>query len=173
MSLKDALSKAGFKTAKTENERKQKVSKEKTKVEKHQENRNFCEVCEAVHPDVERFKHKNSRIDAEWICSNCADKNEILDDFRLTNQSHFSKTGRYRRYYGHTRDFAKEKNLVQKDNRPEKKYKHDRNKHRNPGNQSRSAKSNDNRRRGNGNSNGNKSNSRYTVDENGDKNFNC
>ena len=173
MSIKDALSKAGFKSAKNENERKQKVTKEMTKVEKHQEHRNFCEVCEAVHPDVERFKHKNSRIDAEWICSNCADKNEILDDFRITNQSNSSKTGRYRRYYGHTRDFTKESNTVKKDNRPEKKYKHDRNKNRNPGNQpARSAKSNDNRRRSNGKKS-NSSSSRYTVDENGDKNFNC
>ncbi len=162
MSLKDALQKAGFQSAKIENERKQKLKKEKTKVEKHQEHRNFCEVCEFIQPDVERFKHKNPRIDAEWICSNCADKNEILDDFRLTHQSDSARNGRYRRYYGHTKDFSKEVNAVQKDNRNRPKYKHDRNKNRNPGNQR--SESRDNRKRGG---------SKYKIDDDGEKNFNC
>ncbi len=165
MSLKDALMKAGFQSTKTQNERQRKLKKEKTKVEKHQEHRNFCEVCECVQPDVERFKHRNPRIDAEWICSNCADKNEILDDFRLTNQSDFSRNGRYRRYYGHTKDFSKEQNKVQKDERRKPKYKHDKFATKSPGNQR-----SDNRGR-NGNRRGTKKN--YTIDENGEKNFNC
>ncbi|MDP7321199.1 MAG: hypothetical protein QF441_11350 [Bacteriovoracaceae bacterium] len=160
MSLKDALLKAGFKSSKIENERQRKLSKEKTKTEKHQERRNFCEVCECTQPDVERFKHKNPRIDAQWICSNCADKNEILDDFRVTAQSEFSTSGRYRRYYGHTRDLSKESPVV-KDNRKKTKYKHERNGYRNPGNQKRHAA-------------GKKRTSRrYKIDENGEKNFNC
>jgi ribosomal protein L37AE/L43A len=150
MSLKDALMKAGYKSTKNENERQRKLKKEKSKVEKHQEHRNFCEVCEFIQPDVERFKHKNPLVDAEWICSNCADKNEILDDFRVTNQSDSARNGRYRRYYGPMKDFSKEKDFVQK---PKKNFK----------------KRNNN---GNSDSRGNRS-SRYTLDENGEKNFNC
>ncbi len=193
MSLKDALQKAGLRSTKTENERQRKLAKEKTKTERHQERRNFCEVCECIQPDVERFKHRNPRIDAEWICVNCADKNEILDDFRLTGQSEFSRTARYRRYYGHTRNLDAEKDTVQKDNRKQHKYKHDRNRHRNPGNSQddryargrggrdgersgrnnrRTNQRNDqrNNQSGRGNSKGK---ARYTIDENGEKNFNC
>lgn len=166
MSLKDALLKAGYQSSKTQNERKKKITKEKTKVEKHQEHRNFCEVCETVQPDVELFKHRNPRIDAEWICSNCADKNEILDDFRKTAQSDFSRSGRYRRYYGHTRDFSKEKVEVRSDDRKRPQYKHERDQRRNPGNQKDDSRSSNNRNRGKGKP-------RYTIDENGEKNFNC
>jgi superfamily II helicase len=147
MSLKDALKKAGYSTAKDENERQRKLKKEVTKTEKHQEHRNFCEVCEFIQPDVERFRHKHPRIDAEWICSNCADKNEILDEFRLTNQSDSARTGGYRRYYGPIKDFSKEKGHI---NTPNGKRK--------------------------GVSDGNKKetrSSRYKVDDDGEKNFNC
>lgn len=102
MSLKDALLKAGLKSSKVENERQSKYKSDKTKVEKHQEKRDFCEVCETIHPDVERFKHRNPRVDAQWICVNCADKNEIHDKFRVTHQSDFAKQGRYQRFYGPT-----------------------------------------------------------------------
>jgi len=102
MSLKDALLKAGLKSTKVENTRQAKYKSDKTKVEKHQEKRDFCEICEAIQPDVERFKHKNPRVDAQWICVNCADKNEIHDQFRVTHQSDFAKQGRYQRFYGPT-----------------------------------------------------------------------
>lgn len=102
MSLKDALLKAGLSSSKIENERKQKLNKDRTKTEKHQEKRNFCEVCETTQPDVERFKHKSPRVDAQWICVNCADKNEIHDKFRVTAQSDFARQGRYQRFYGPT-----------------------------------------------------------------------
>jgi superfamily II helicase len=146
MSLKDALKKAGFSNVKDENERKHKIKKEVTKSEKHQEHRNFCEVCEFIQPDVERFRHKHPRIDAEWICSNCADKNEILDEFRLTNQSDSARNGGYRRYYGPIKDFSKEKGYVQKPRENQKKS-----------------------------SRGNKKDqsSRFNVDDDGEKNFNC
>ena len=108
MSLKDALLKAGLKSSKTHNHRDKKLKKEKAKTEIHQEHRNFCEVCELVQPDVELFKHRMPTVDAEWICANCADKSQILDEFRLTNQSEFSKSGRYRRFYGPMKDFKKE-----------------------------------------------------------------
>lgn len=166
MSLKDALEKAGYRSTKNENERQRKLKKEKTKVEKHQEHRNFCEVCETIHPDVERFKHRNPRIDAQWICVNCADKNEILDDFRVTQQSDFARSNRYRRYYGHTVDLNKKANEVQKDNRRRPKYRHDR--LQADGNRQ-TRYDNRNKKR----NNQRKGNSKYTIDENGDKNFNC
>lgn len=145
MSLKDALMKAGFSSGKVVNERERKLKKEKTKVEKHQEHRNFCEICEFIQPDVERFKHRNALVDAEWICSNCADKSEILDEFRVTNQSDSARSGMYRRYYGPMKDFSKEKDYIAK---PVKKG---------------PAKSEGNK----------KSSSRFKIDDDGEKNFNC
>lgn len=105
-SLKDALLKAGVKSTKTTNMRETVVKREHKKAEKHQQERNFCEVCEFIQPDVERFKHKNPTVDAEWICAACADKEEIHDQFRLTSQSEFSKKRRYRREFGPTKDFS-------------------------------------------------------------------
>lgn len=102
MSLKDALLKAGLSSSKVQNDRKAKLKKDKTKVEKHQEKRDYCEVCDTTQPDVERFKHRNARVDAQWMCVNCADKNEIHDKFRVTAQSDFARQGRYQRFYGPT-----------------------------------------------------------------------
>ena len=102
-SLADALKKAGFKSNKTENERPPMRQKDKSQTEKFQEQRNYCEVCNATMPDVERYHHKNALIDAVWICLNCADKNEIHDKFRVTAQSDFSKRGKFQRFYGPTR----------------------------------------------------------------------
>ena len=163
MSLKDQLEKVGFKSKKAENERRlKKLKKEVTKTEKHQERRNFCEICEFIQPDVERFKHKNPRVDAEWICSNCADKNEILDDFRITHQSDSAINGRFRRYYGHTKDFSNENTNVQQDNRGKPNHRNQRSAKKPYSNQR-----SDNR---NKTSSGNR---KYIIDENGEKNFNC
>lgn len=52
MSLKDAMKKAGFKSSKSQNEREVKAAKKETKEEVHQKNRNHCEVCELIQPDV-------------------------------------------------------------------------------------------------------------------------
>ena len=140
MSLKDAMLKAGLQSTKGQNERTSKgYKKDKTKVEKHQEHRNFCEVCECIQPDVERFKHNMPTVDAEWICSNCADKSQILDDFRITNQSDSANNGRYRRYYGHTKGFEAKAPRA-KGSKPAPKAKKAPN---------------------------------YTVDDDGEKNFNC
>ena len=57
----------------------------------HQEQRNFCEVCDQVHPDVELYKHRNPTTEAEWICVRCADQLQIADTFRRTAQSHASR----------------------------------------------------------------------------------
>jgi hypothetical protein len=106
MSLKDALKKAGFKSTKSQNERELKAKKKETKEEVHQKARNFCEVCEFIQPDVERFKHNNPTVDAEWICAACADKEQIHDQFRMTHQSNFAIQKRYRREFGPTKDFS-------------------------------------------------------------------
>lgn len=108
-SLKDALMKAGLRSTKTENDRSKNSGKGRVqkKSEKHQMTRNFCECCQRHLPDVEKFKHRNPTISAEWICVGCADKNLIDDQFRITNQSDFAKTGSYRRYYGATKIFQK------------------------------------------------------------------
>ena len=90
-SLKDALLKAGLKSSKNENDRqKRKNWVEVKKSVIHQEQRNYCEVCESIQPDVERYKHRNPIIEAQWICVSCADKNMIDDKFRVTVQSDFS-----------------------------------------------------------------------------------
>lgn len=112
MSIKDALKKAGFNATKGQNEREHVRGKVKKATEKHQEHRNFCEVCDLIHPDVENYKHKNPTIDAEWICAACADKEMIDDKFRTTHQSDFARSGRFRREFGATRaaaDFKKAK----------------------------------------------------------------
>jgi hypothetical protein len=106
MSLKDALKKAGLKSSKSHNEREVKSKKSETDTEVHQKTRNFCEVCELIQPDVERFKHNNPTVDAEWICSACADKESILDEFRMTHQSNFAIQKRYRREFGPTKVFS-------------------------------------------------------------------
>ncbi len=118
MSLKDALLKAGLKPTKSENERDFKPKREKKNSEKHQFARNYCEVCQSTQPDVEKFNHRNRLIDAKWICVNCADKNEIHDDFRVTDQSDFATQNKYRRYYGPTRNLKKEANSAGKGKRP-------------------------------------------------------
>lgn len=145
MSLKDALLKAGLQSSKTQNERKIKIKKDKTKVEKHQEKRDFCEVCELVQPDVERFTHRNPRVDAEWICVNCADKNEIHDKFRKTAQSDFNKQGRYQRFYGPTEKIGGAEWNAKSGKGPRPKREESKS----------------------------KAERKYIIDEDGEKNFNC
>ena len=101
--LKSALLKAGFKASKSENERQKREPWLKAKKSvKHQEQRNYCEVCETIQPDVEKYKHRNPTVEAEWICVSCADKNLIDDKFRVTAQSDFSIKKTFRREYGQT-----------------------------------------------------------------------
>lgn len=104
-SLKDALKSAGLTSTKTANDRSKKELSSKKNISKHQMQRNFCEVCERVLPDVELYKHKNPTVDAEWICARCADLSMIPDKYRKTNQSDFSKRGTFRREYGETKKF--------------------------------------------------------------------
>lgn len=102
-SLKDALLKAGVKGTHTENERKHTVpKKELKKTEIHQEQRNYCEVCNCTMPDVERYRHRNPLLEAQWICIKCADKYMIDDKFRVTVQSDYAKRNIFRREYGRT-----------------------------------------------------------------------
>ncbi len=106
-SLKDALEKAGLKSSRRKNERKRKprISGQPKAIEKHQQQRNFCDCCEKTAPDVEFYKHNNQSIKARWLCIVCADKNFIPDDTRQSNQSDFAMRGTFRRGYGKTKKF--------------------------------------------------------------------
>ncbi|MBY0414307.1 MAG: hypothetical protein K2Q18_09080 [Bdellovibrionales bacterium] len=104
-SLKDALLKAGVKPTeapKKQNEREKVAKKHVTEAVAHQVQRNFCEACNQVRPDVELYKHRNPTTDAEWICVRCADQLQILDKFRMTAQSDTSIKKMFRREYGET-----------------------------------------------------------------------
>jgi RNase P subunit RPR2 len=104
-SLKDALFKIGIKPAepvKKQNERETIKKKKMTDEISHQAQRNFCEECDQVRPDVEQYKHRNPTTEAEWICVRCADQLQILDKFRLTAQSDTSIKKMFRREYGET-----------------------------------------------------------------------
>ena len=105
-SLKDALLKAGLSSTKNENHRDSAKGRERKQSEKHQHARNFCEQCNSTQPDVERYKHRNPTTDAEWICVACADRLMIHDQFRVTQQSDFSKRKMFRREYGETLDLS-------------------------------------------------------------------
>lgn len=105
--MKDALIKAGFKPKQKENERQKRAHWEKVKKSVvHQEQRNYCEVCDSIQPDVERYKHRNPTITAQWICASCADKNLIDDKYRVTSQSDFSIKKLFKREYGMTSKVA-------------------------------------------------------------------
>jgi hypothetical protein len=108
-SLKEALEKAGLKSGKPENRRKikPKGSGQPKAIEKHQQQRNFCECCKKIAPDVEFYRHKNRSLQARWLCIVCADKHIIPDDVRQSNQSDFAKRGTFRRCYGRTKVFPK------------------------------------------------------------------
>lgn len=107
-SLKDAFLKAGIKPTeepkapKKQNEREAIKKKKMTEEISHQAQRNFCEECDQVRPDVEQYKHRNPTTEAEWICVRCADQLQILDKFRMTAQSDTSIKKMFRREYGET-----------------------------------------------------------------------
>ena len=104
-SLKDALLKAGIKPTaekKPENHREKITKKQVTETIVHQEQRNYCEACDQVRPDVELYKHRNPTTEAEWICVRCADQLQIPDTFRKTAQSDTSIKKMFRREYGAT-----------------------------------------------------------------------
>ncbi len=106
--LKDALLKAGVKPTvvakppKAQNEREKIAKKKITETVIHQEQRNYCEACEQVRPDVELYKHRNPTTEAEWICLRCADQLQILDSCRKSAQSDTSVRKMFRREYGAT-----------------------------------------------------------------------
>ncbi len=112
-SLKDALLKAGMKATepvKKQNDREKIAKKNVTEEVSHQSQRNFCENCNQVRPDVEFYKHRNPTTEAEWICLKCADQLHILDKFRQTAQSDASIKQMFRREYGETIKIAVQKN---------------------------------------------------------------
>lgn len=116
-SLKDALLKAGIKPTepvKKQNEREKIAKKQMTETISHQVQRNFCEHCNQVRPDVELYKHRNPTTEAEWICVRCADQLQILDKFRMTAQSETAIKKMFRREYGETLKIAGPKDAMGK-----------------------------------------------------------
>ena len=107
-SLKDALQNLGLRSSKAANERARAPrGRREWASEKHQRARTFCEVCEGDHGDVEHYRHKNPTLtQAQWICLGCADKHMIDDGDRTTHQSELSRGGRFKRFYGATRNFS-------------------------------------------------------------------
>ncbi len=104
--MKDALLKAGLKgttVPKAENEREKIHRKKITETIIHQDQRNFCEECQQVYPDVELYYHHNPTTEAEWICVKCADRLKIADSCRQTAQSDTSIKKMFRREHGATR----------------------------------------------------------------------
>lgn len=102
-SLKDQLLKAGLRPTQSPNEREAIKKKQVTESVLHQEQRNFCEECQQVRPDVELYHHNNPTTEAEWICVKCADQLKIQDTFRQTAQSDTSIKRMFRREHGATR----------------------------------------------------------------------
>jgi AraC-like DNA-binding protein len=114
--MKDALLKAGLKPTanpKAQNEREVIAKKKVTESIVHQEQRNFCEECQQVRPDVELYYHRNPTTEAEWICVKCADQLKIADTFRQTAQSDTSIKRMFRREHGATRNATEFKNIKQ------------------------------------------------------------
>ncbi len=104
-SLKEQLLAAGLKatpTVKDQNQREKIAKKKVTEAVIHQEQRNFCEECQLVRPDVELYHHRNPTTEAEWICVKCADKLKIPDTCRKTAQSDTSIKKMFRREHGAT-----------------------------------------------------------------------
>jgi len=121
--LKNALEKAGFKS--TEPSKKKKTPSRKKsyqprkKTHSHHKQRNTCEGCQIICPDVELYEHRNPTLqNAKWICVPCADKNMIPDDQRKTAQSESAIKGTFRRYFGRTRKFIPKSESELKENNP-------------------------------------------------------
>jgi len=113
-SLKEQLLQAGLKATpnpKAQNEREAISKKKMTETIIHQEQRNFCEECQQVRPDVELYYHRNPTTEAEWICVKCADRLKIADSFRQTAQSDTSIKRMFRREHGATRAADEFKNV--------------------------------------------------------------
>lgn len=119
MSLKAAFLKAGIKPAsdaKSQNVREKVTKKNMSETVVHQGQRNYCEVCDQVRPDVELYHHRNPTTEAEWICVKCADQLQILDKFRKTAQSDTSIKKMFKREFGPTENVA----VVAKGSQPKK-----------------------------------------------------
>ncbi len=108
-SLKDALLKAGMKAtpvvSKRPKENQRAFIKKKTDDQRNQEQRNFCEVCETICPDVEYYAHHIPSLTARWICCRCADIKMIPDSCRQTAQSDVCRKGIFKREFGDTKRF--------------------------------------------------------------------
>jgi hypothetical protein len=104
-SLKEQLLAAGLTatpTPKDQNAREKIAKKKVTEAVIHQGQRNFCEECQTIQPDVEFYRHRNPTTEAEWICVRCADRLKIPDTCRTTAQSDTSIKKLFKREHGAT-----------------------------------------------------------------------
>ncbi|MDO8644233.1 MAG: hypothetical protein Q7S00_04605 [bacterium] len=67
--------------------------------------RTECELCKKAEPDVEYYEHNKKSLSVKWLCVNCADNQNILDDCRQTVQSEQAMRKMFRRRYGPTKVF--------------------------------------------------------------------
>lgn len=67
--------------------------------------RTECEACRKSAPDVEYYEHSKKSLAAKWLCIQCADGENILDDCRQTVQSEQAMKGHFQRRYGPTKVF--------------------------------------------------------------------
>lgn len=105
-SMKDALIKAGLVSKETI--RKEKVENTDVKQKGIHEHhlKTYCPQCNKNAEDVEYYNHTNRSLKSPWLCLVCADKFNIHDDMRQTQQSPTSRAGRFQRFYGPTKRFA-------------------------------------------------------------------
>ncbi len=103
--LKQALMNAGLVSQKdVEREKVKQKQMSKSAAIREDQLRIICEACGKSAPDVERYQHKNRRLEGkEWFCIRCADEFSIDDTCRMTAQSSQSKAQLFRRQYGRTK----------------------------------------------------------------------
>ena len=111
-SLKEALLKAGFvsKEKLAPKPRRQAVPAKKKTVGflegKHLHHlRTECEACRKSAPDVEYYEHSKKSLAAKWLCIQCPDAENILDNFRQTVHSEQAMRRLFQRRYGPTKVF--------------------------------------------------------------------
>lgn len=114
--LKDQLEKLGLRPTWNENSEKNYNEQERKPKPKlitpSQGSRNHCESCDKIAPDVEFYDHQNKVLRAKWLCTRCADRFAIHDDFRRSAQSDFSKKRAFRREYGPTHSWNRLKHIM-------------------------------------------------------------
>ncbi len=116
-SLEDALKKAGLvkggggakgtTSPKIEGKPEQKKNfsppaRAKKKHDHHHAQKTRCDSCQNFSPDVEYYEHRSQLVPVKWLCLICADRNQIPDETRKTEQSDNARNKLFRREFGRT-----------------------------------------------------------------------